>query len=90
MFLRGFSCFPNSVGYSTNMKAKAINDAIIIIAAYPGFFGDYIDVHMVENNPRLLPKAIIHNGKVYGLSGHNTDLGKASYATGKAVGIKIN
>ncbi len=70
------------------MNAQAITDAISVLAEYKGFFGDYIDVPMPENDPRQLPKAIEYKGQVYGLSGHNTDLGKAAYATGKKVAIQ--
>ena len=70
------------------MQAKAIANAIPVLAEYTGFFGDYIDVPMPENDPRKLPGAIEYKGQVYGLSGHNTDLGKAAYATGKKVAIQ--
>jgi len=69
------------------MKAQEIADAVPILAEYDGFFGKYIDVPIPGNDPRKLPKAIKFNGQVFGLSGHNTDLGKAAYATGKKVGF---
>ena len=66
-------------------EAIRVDGAILILAEYTGFFGQYVDIAIPENDPRNLPKAIIYNGQTHGLSGHNTDRGKAAYATGKKV-----
>jgi hypothetical protein len=77
------------LGMKETTLAEPILEAMTVLAEYKGFFGDYADVNMPDNDPRKLPKAIRLHGRVYGLSGHNTDLGKASYATGRVIAQKV-
>jgi hypothetical protein len=73
------------------MKEQATPiESLAILAEYDGFFGHYIDVPMKDNDPSKLPGGIWYDGRLYGLSGHNTDLCKAAYATGKPIGKPAN
>lgn len=72
------------------MKTATAQDVIVIRDQdFHGFFGHYIYIDIPSNDPTLLPKGLLYEGKLYGLSGHNTDTGTAAYATGKKIAVAL-